>query len=192
MRVLLYILLSASVVWLAAGLFEAAGTFNAAGHLDLGAAVRDVLSRPFFYGIILLVMHLEASGRSRELVLRLMLLGAFILRAAVAVYVAGTAASDGFTDMLTIIRDISGLIAAAGMLAILVAVNAKKSPLIITLFGMAAMTGALASAYMAVVGMLDGHIGWIEGLAGVLPESLFGVILAVFYGQLRRELTPGN
>ena len=180
MRVPLLILIAASVL-------SAALIYGEGGAAALWPAARDIGGKTAVYALIALAAALEAKKGDTGRALLILLLAVFVLRAAYLLTVRA-AAPDGGESILVTTRDISALVSVLGVPILLIAKNIRKAPRsLIGLFNLAAMVSALSVAYMSVVGTLDGELSRIEGLLGILPESLFGVLLAVFYGKALRH-----
>ena len=187
-RVLLYILLAASVVSLAASLYGAIGAYGAGGMDAFRPLAREFISKSGVYALILLALYLEK--REKEPFARILLTGAFAVRAAAGLQVM---AETGNSEMMTTVRNVTVIVAALGVPIVLLAKNIGKAPKsLIGVFNIAALVSAFTVAYFAVIGTLDGDFGWIEGLVGRLPECLLGIVLAVFFSAVTRPGYPAG
>lgn len=180
-RVLLYILLGASLAY---AVFDIIGILDAYNALEgqtfpVWPLVRAVLGRPAVYALILIGVRLGAEKTATRFILS----AAFGFRA-LAVLSETTERGAG---MVPLLRDITCVVAAVGA-CILLGSNRRSENLrlLISFLSMAAMVSALTVAYVAVVGMLDGEIHIIRGIL-MVPDSLIGIVLALFFGDIRQR-----
>lgn len=180
-RVLLLILLGASLGRAALDIttiFRAYNALETPEAFPIWSLVSTMLYGPVVYALILFGTRLDPQ----KVAARVMIASALGMRAALLLMES----AGGSREMLPLLRDISGVLAAAGA-CIFIARNRRTDNLkrMVALMSMAAMVSALATAYLAVVGTLDAEIGAVYGILTV-PEALLGIVLALFFGDLRQ------